>query len=608
VTYERTTVDPQLLTGTDIVGSDLANLRRPESWTLSYNFSVNRAQRGRSWLVRGFIDPLSVSGSFANGSGTTELSKATNSTHAVQASYLLQQSRHGVSLNFGGLVNALPKFLRRSDAADGLKRPFFNLTPSTIRLSSGINRSESDLLAFQVPVIRASDADLRPVVALTHVWRNAAGATWQPFGMLTLSSDLSSTRDLRQYDDTTTLGRVATQARRRLLGLDVGVERDRQLNSSLQLTPRLVSWLRPRYVTGSSFVLSRSLTSRNPIREEGDTAGAFILPQTLNNSRFREYGAAVDLARLVDRLFGDSSGAGRATRRIRPFDLADRLTHSSTFDLAAFSPSLGYQLGLGGLKDFLEQQGDSAVGASEIRSTTLTSGADLPLGINFTLSYGRIRSNRFQKVPGDFLTSETVTREWPKGNVRFTRAIRKFPIAVIGIGTTFRTARGQTVIPSIGGSSARSSTYSSNWTPDATATLRNGMVLSMSYGIIGQENSANGNFTKLAQHTLSASLTHAFALPRSFGRTRRVIRSQMTAVLSNSTTCLRRVEETDCTNVSDTRRQEYRATFDADLAKIMTGGLQVSYSLNEARQIDRKFSQIIISANFQLSLFAGDYR
>ena len=36
---------------------------------------------------------------------------------------------------------------------------------------------------------------------------------------------------------------------------------------------------------GTNFVLSRSLTTRNPVRIDGDTAGAYILPQTLDNSR-----------------------------------------------------------------------------------------------------------------------------------------------------------------------------------------------------------------------------------------------------------------------------------------------------------------------------------
>src|SRR5262249_46787870 len=135
--------------------------------------------------------------------------------------------------------------------------------------------NQSDLISYQVPVNRPADSLLAPVLALQHVWRNSAGLTWQPLGMLNLSGDLASTRDLRRYPDTTSLGRLAGQSRKSLLGMDVGVERDRQLGTSFALTPRISSYFRPRFITGSSFVLSRSLTSRDPIREDGDTAGAF---------------------------------------------------------------------------------------------------------------------------------------------------------------------------------------------------------------------------------------------------------------------------------------------------------------------------------------------
>jgi hypothetical protein len=480
--------------------------------------------------------------------------------------------------------------------------------PGAIRFSSGLQRFQGDLLAFQAPVRRPSDALLAPVTSLTHLWRNSAGLSWQPLGMLNLSADLASTRDLRRYADSTTLGRVATAARKRLAGVDVGVERDRQFTTGLSITPRVASWLRPRYLTGSSFVLSRSLTSRQPIREDGDTIGAFILPQTLNNTRSSEVGVALDLGRLISRIAGDSGSLARATRRVRPLDVSDRLIRNSTFDLAAFSPSLGYQFGLGGLGSFLRQQGDSAIGAAEIRNTTLSSGADLPMGASFTLAYSRVRTNRFQHVPGSFLTSETYQREWPKGNIRFTRTLSGTPISVIGIGTSFRGVRGSTLLPSLSGRPVRVLNTSSTWTPDAQVTLRNGMSFTFSYSILNQENEANGNLTVLDQKDLSAGFNHAFALPAAISRVRRTIRSQLSAVLSKSLTCLRISGSSTCAGVSDTRRQEYRANLDTDIARIMTGGLQFSYSLNDARSLDRKFSQIILTASFQLSLFAGDYR
>ncbi len=608
ISYSRSTVDPQLLTGTDIKGADLVGLRKPESWNLNYNFSVRRAQRGRSWVVRGFLDPLSVSGNFSSGNSVTELSQATSSAHNLAANYTLVSNRRGATLNLGGLVRLLPRFLQRSEGGKALQRPYLNLVPGNLRLSSGLQRFQGDLLAFQAPVRRASDSLLTTVTSLTHLWRNSAGFSWQPLGMLNLSSDLASTRDLRRYSDSTTLGRVATASRKRLAGLDVGVERDRQFTTSLSLTPRIASWLRPRFLSGSSFVLSRSLTSRQPIREDGDTLGAFILPQTLNNTRSNEVGVSLDLGRLISRLAGDSGSVARATRRVRPLDVSDRLSRSSTFDLAAFSPGMGYQFALGGLGSFLEQQGDSAIGAAEIRNTTLSSGADLPMGASFTLAYSRVRTNRFQHVPGSFLTSETYAREWPKGSIRFTRTLGGSPISVIGIGTSFRGVRGSTLLPSVTGRPVRVLNTSSTWTPDAQATLRNGMAFTFSYSMLNQLNVANGNQTELDQKDLTAGFTHAFALPAAISRVRRIIRSQLSAVISKSLTCLRSGGGSSCTGVSDTRRQEYRANLDTDIARIMTGGLQFSYSLNDARSLDRKFSQIILTASFQLSLFAGDYR
>jgi hypothetical protein len=608
VAFARTDVDPQLISGTDVEGADLDGLRKPVNWTLSYNVSVRRSQRGRSWLVRGLIDPLGLNASLSDGRNISELSRATNKNRAFTASYQLVPGRGGFGIDLGGVVDKLPGFIRKSDAGEGLRRPFVNLAPTSVRLSSGLTRNQSDLISYQVPVERAADSLLLPVKSEQHLWRNAAGVSWQPLGMLNLSGDLSSTRDLRRYADSTALGRLAGESRRSLLGLDVGVERDRQLSTAFALTPRITSWFRPRFTSQSAFVLSRSLTSRQPIRADGDTAGAFILPQTLNNSRSWELGAGVELGRLLTRAFGDSSAVARASRRLRPFDISDRLTRNSTFDLAAFDPDFGYQLGLGGLSSFLTQQGDSAIGAAEVRATSFNSGADLPLGLSFTLGYTRTRTSRFQLASGAFLTSETKQREWPRGTVRLTRSIRGGPISLFSLGTTFRTAEGTTTTPGVEGRPVLASTFSANLTPDAQVTLRNGMTFTFSYNRLKQENLSSGNLTQTKQNDFTAGLNHAFNLPTSISRIRRTIRSQLSGVLSRSTSCLLRVGQTDCTSVSDTRRTEARASLDSDLAKILTGGLSFSYSLSEARHLDRKFSQIIITASLQLSLFSGDYR
>jgi len=194
---------------------------------------------------------------------------------------------------------------------------------------------EANSTAFRFPVARSDDRLLRPTLALTHLWRNSGGVTWQPLGMLNLNADLTSTRDLRIYPDSTPIGRLAYNERRFLLGIPVGVERDRNLSTALALTPAIASWLRPRLLSSSGFILSRTLTSRDPVRADGDE-GAFILPKTTNNSRANEIGVAVDLGQAFRAASGDSGSLGRLLGRMRPVDLSTRITRTSTFDLTTF--------------------------------------------------------------------------------------------------------------------------------------------------------------------------------------------------------------------------------------------------------------------------------
>jgi hypothetical protein len=516
--------------------------------------------------------------------------------------------RRGFRLPLGGVVRGLPGFMRQGDLGKALQRADVSLVPSRVRLFSGLNRDEANSTAFRFPIARSDDRLLRPTLALSHLWRNSGGFTWQPLGMLNLSSDLTSTRDLRVYPDSTPIGRLAYSQRRFLLGVPVGVERDRLLATSVALTPALASWLRPRFLSSSSFILSRTLASRDPVRAEGDS-GAFILPKTLNNSRSNELGVAVDLGRAFRLVAGDSSTLSKLLGRVRPVDLSTRLVRSSTYDLTAFEPSLRYQLGLGALDEFLVQRETAALGASEARTASLASGADLPAGFSLTLSHALTRSTRFQRVGGSFIPTETKQREWPVGNVRWSQTFRGGPLTLLAIGTSFRRREGSSVQGSRGGTpGARSAIESSTITPDAQITFRNGVSLTLGYSELDQSSLSTGNQTQLDQRDITGSLNYAFRLPRSISRLRKQVRSSLSLVSTDALTCLEQRGQEECIVISDVSRYEVRGGLDTDLMQTVSAGLQVGYSLNDARHLSRRTSQISVLASFQLSLFAGDYR
>ena len=605
VALTRTAVDPVLLSGSDILGASLADLRRPRSWSTSYTVSIRRSRRGTSWLTRGLLDPLALTGSFASGTSQSELSRGETNAMNVSGAYNLVLRRTGPVVNLTGIV---PGFLRGTEGGKALAKSQVSLVPSTVRLSSGIARDEGEFTSYQVPVFRASDELLVPSVSLNHIWRNAAGVTWQPLGMLLLGGDLSSNRDLRRYADSTTLGRLAGQSRRAFLGMDVGVERDRQLSTNLTLTPRLTSWLRPRYSTRSNFVLSRSLTSRPPVQIFGDTLGEFILPQTLNNSRANEIGASVDLARLVRGISGDSSRIGTFFARVRPLDVSSRLTRTSTFDLAAFDPDFGYQLGLGGLEDFLSEEGTPAIGVGETRVKSLSSGADLPMGLSFALTFSETDALRLQRVSSAFRETRTRTRDWPNGTARWTHTFRSGPLALIGLGAAFRYRTGTTEQPTSTGTSV-SGLSSRSFGPDLQLSLRNGLRLSLQYANSGSEQRNTSSTTLAEDEQLYGQLSYAFRMPEWLARSRKRIRTTLSGRSSVSTSCLRAPDVAACANtVSETLNQELTARLETDLAQLFQGGIDFGYTLSEAKHLNRRISTMFLTVSFQLVLSAGEFR
>ena len=605
VSLARTSVDPQLISGTDIRGAALEGLRRPRSWTTNYSFSLRRSARGNDWLVRGLVDPVALTASFASGLAQTELSHAENSSTNVVVSYNLPLGRSGPVVDLSGM---LPGFLRESAAGKALSKARFSLAPSNVRLSTGLVRDQNELTAYQVPIIRDLDTALVPTFSLNHVWRNNAGITWQPLGMLTLSGDLTSTRDLRHYADSTEIGRLATLSRRSFLGMDVGVERDRQLSTSATLTPVISSWLRPRFIHRSGFTLSRYLTSRPPIQAGGDTTGAFVLPQTLNNSRSNEIGASVDLGELIHGIAGDSSGLNKIFGRMRPIDVSSRRVLSSSFDLAAFEPTLSYQFAFGGLEDFLQQFGTRAIGASDLTLRTVTSGADLPMGISFALSYGQTNATRYQRVTGATQPLVSNQTEWPSGNVRWSQTFMSGPVTLLAFGATFRHRTGLSEQPAGDATTARSATRSTSLSPDLQLGLRNGMNLSASLSSVNQRDERNGTSTLLDQSNFLATLSYSFRLPETFGRTRKRVNSSLQARTDHSTTCLISQDETDCVQVSDTKNQAISANFSTDLGNLLTGAFEFGYLVNAAEHLNRRLSTIYMTISFRLALYAGDLR
>ena len=608
LSFTHSNVDPILVAGTDLRATDLVGLRKPVASQVAWGFSLRRTARGSGWMMRGLVDPLALNANFATGTDRTELSDASSGSYALGANYNLPLPRRGPRLPFAGLVAAMPRWLRESPVGDGMKHSILALAPTSIRFNSGLTRNEFTFTTYQVAITRPSDSLNHPSLNLTHTWRNSAGLTFQPLGMLTLDGTLASTRDLRRYDDSTSLGRIAGAARRDLLGLDVGVERDRQFGTSMTLVPRVATWLRPRYIRTSSFNLLRNLTSRDPVRL-GIDSGAFLLPQTYNNYRNSEVGASMDVNRAMALAAGDSSVVARFFQRFRPLDLALRSNRSSSYDLATFDPDLSYVFATGGRAEFLHRHGVTADYAAEGTEARVGTGADLPGGFSVTLSRANLVNRSFNDVSGALVTTETRQTEWPQGSARWSQLFRGGPVSLLTLGASIQKREGVSLMPSASGT-ARSRTVSGQVNPDLTLGLRNGLTATVSYLRNTQTLEGSDNRTENSIDQWSGTLSQSFRLPQSLSLTRKRVRASVYGQSISTQTCLFLASAPDagCRPIADIRRLTLNGGLSSEVLPLADAGLNFQYVLNDIRNLNQRTSQISIVATLRIQLTSSPLR
>ncbi|MGH7523799.1 MAG: hypothetical protein ACREK8_05800 [Gemmatimonadales bacterium] len=502
------------------------------------------------------------------------------------------------------LAAGLPRWLRESTVGKGLANAAFAPLPTQAQFTSSLSHTMGDLHSYQLPIQVLADTILKPVTTEQFLWRNTAGINWDPFTMLRLTSGWSSTRDLREYDDSTTLGRVVNAEHRSLFGTDVGVERDRNLTNTVTLAPRVSSWFAPSVSVGTNFVLSRSLTTRNPVRIDGDTAGAYILPQTLDNSRVIEFDLSIDPHALIQRLFSDTGKASRTTVRIRPIQVVRRHTLESTFDLARFSPGLDYQLALGSFNAFLSRNGEEAIGAANATSTSVSTSVDLPSGFNAQLDYITTTSDRYQhaSAPTGFLVTNGTTEAWPSGRFTWSRTFRRGPVTSVTAGSALERDRATSFSPFDDGSSSSAVSETQRLTPNLTIVFRNGVFATLNGEVDQTNGTSSGNLTATRASNLTGSLSWTVRMPHFLSATRRSLQTNISVTQSSNNSCIQRTSDTTCVPYYDLNRLDVETGFTALLQQAIRTGLQFGYVHNSVKTLGLLSNTITISVFLSIPL------
>lgn len=594
VRHAKAANQPTYLARTDITAVALDGLRTPQSTATTYGVSLRRTRRASGRLGRWLLDPIGVSASYATGDARSELSGATTSSYGMNVDYTLQPG----AVRLGG---------------SGVR-----INPSAIRFRSSLAGGDAERRVYEVPVARPGDGLIVPARSETRTWRNALGIDLLPLAGVALRVDLASLRDLRDYGDSTTNGRLVQQERSRLLGQDVGIETQRTFGTALSIAPNLVRWARPRLLLSSNFSLARDPNARQLVRAEGDTAGAFSLPAAFSNARRSEAGLQLDAGRLGAAAFGDSAGITRILARLSTIDLSVSRTVNSSFNRSAGLPGLDYQLGLGGLTRMREEGGRLAAAASQNTAVGVQTGVVLPLGLRVNGGFHRSQTESWVLRGAAQTPIRASSRDWPSLTAAWTLTLPRIGPGVLLRGFTAQlayrerqTASEQFGLSGIVGDASgvtRSGVSDRSVVPSLTMNWAGGVATAFDASDTRSVQRTAGNLFRTERSTRNVSLNFlARPLARWLGLPAPV-RGTARYGTSRNSVCLQAAGRDTCVPYADSRQTQAEVTLDTDLPPNISAGFQMAYVLNEERQTNRKTAQLVITAFVNFATTVGRLR
>ncbi len=599
VNYTAASRDPLFVSNSDLEGDVVEGLRTPRSSATSLTLSVTRATPLRDSPFAGLLNNLTLLSTYTAADARTEYEKGRAHNFTVGLDYNLSRA-------------LLPEVSRWA--------------PAELHFTSVYTRGSDRRSAFSKPASASDDIERR-ISGLTATWRNGTTLQFRPSRHVSGRLDFSSVRDLRGYGNDSPLGIISTADRDRWLGADVGLEREREMQAGINFTPQFSSWLQPRFDFGSSYNMLRDPNTLSYLRAQ-DTAAELRLPLRLGGSQTTTAGLRIDFP-LAARLYLDSTTLmHRLLRAVQPIDLNYNRSLISVFDATPFSPPVTYQLAFGGIETFRELRGLAATSAGLLRQLSANNTLLLPFRMQLANRYQLINArnwtrrseNRQAVADGTQLVFPDVTLRWAWKPPQLRALLASVGGSARAVKTRQLTTRqpefpteipaGQSSTPlldtSFGADHAESDVWS--FPANLSVVFSGGRPVSatVGYALSRRREARPGLSAKTSDADISVDVSKPWQLPRDWK-----LRSDLRTRVSYQDThgdnfVLNPLTVSRESRLSDKGRRAFSFTADTDVAENLSSSFVISRVESFDKNLNRQFTQTVLSAVMHLQFFGGE--
>ena len=615
VSHTRSDGDPLFLARSDLLAPSLPGARTPSSSATSYTLAARRARPLENSVFAPIVNNLALSGTYIDASSRSEFESGNTSALTGELDYnLVPAARTAQTPDWlRRAIERLPGWLRDTELLRSLHDATIRLNPTQLRFTSAYARRMDHRQSFSLPVALVDDT-ARMVSGLENVWRNSAAIELRPFNSLSARWSVSTLRDLRDYGDSTSIAVVAGSERERFLGLDMGLERERQMSTVVSVAPAISPWVRPRVDFNTTFSLLRDPNARE-IVQSLDTTGDYRLPRRFSNGQGLAVSATVDIPRAIALYASDSSPLQALRRVLSPIDIQWRRDLRSTFDGVPFDPSLGYQLALGGEDGFREVGGALATSAGVSHNLVVSHSLYLPFGLSVTDRYSRVQSTSWSRVVDVQTLLEAEQETFPDLSVRWNYtppALLRDVITSVGAQVGARVTSARSFQPTAGdasfifGAGLRTEQTLRQYPLNGSLTwaILGGFSTSAGWTRAERREVRSGGLIEGSQNDVSMDVAKVIPLPTSWNLQSNLLRTRLGYQSTHTQSFF--VQDTTHRRVTDNGRWAVMLNADSDVSETLSLSMLLMRVLTYDDAYDRKFSQTVLSVVFHLLYGVGE--